>query len=77
MEEALTCCYFPLEHWTRMRANNVIKRLNREICRCTCGVGAFPAGNFLMPVCVRLCHMCGYLVGKQEIHKYKASEGCY
>ena len=23
---------FPSEHWTRVRTNNVIERLNREIC---------------------------------------------
>ena len=31
MEETLTSCDFPREHWTRIRANNVIERLNREI----------------------------------------------
>ena len=31
MEETLTSCDFPREHWTRIRTNNVIERLNREI----------------------------------------------
>ena len=26
-------CDFPSEHWTRIRTNNVIERLNREILR--------------------------------------------
>lgn len=29
IEEMLTYCDFPSEHWTRIRTNNVIKRLNR------------------------------------------------
>ena len=31
IEETLTYCDFPSEHWTRIRTNNVIERLNREI----------------------------------------------
>ena len=31
----LTYCDFPSEHWTRIRTNNVIERLNREIRRRT------------------------------------------
>ncbi len=41
IEETLTYCDFPSEHWTRIRTNNVIERLNREIrCR-TRVVGSF------------------------------------
>ena len=32
-EETLTYCDFLSEHWTRIRANNVIERLNQEIRR--------------------------------------------
>ena len=39
IEETLTCCDFPSEHWTRIRTNNVIERLNREIRRRTRVVG--------------------------------------
>ena len=53
----LTYCDFPSEHWTRIRTNNVIERLNREIRRRTCVVGTFPDGNSaLMLVCARLRH---------------------
>ena len=45
IEETLTYCDFPSEHWTRIRTNNVIKRLNREIRRRTRVVGTFPDGN--------------------------------
>ena len=35
IEETLTYWDFPSEHWTRIRTNNVIERLNREIRRRT------------------------------------------
>ena len=35
IEETLTYCDFPSEHWTRIRTNNVIERLNWEIRRRT------------------------------------------
>ena len=57
IEETLTYCDFPCEHWTRIRTNNVIERLNREIRRRTRVVGTFPDGNSaLMLVCARLRH---------------------
>ena len=50
----MTYCDFPSEHGTRIRTNNVIERLNREIRR-TRVVGMFPDGNSaLMLVCARL-----------------------
>ena len=36
---------FPYEHWIKIRTNNVIERLNREIRRRTRVVGTFPDGN--------------------------------
>ena len=55
----MTYCDFPSEHGTRIRTNNVIERLNREIRR-TRVVGMFPDGNFaLMLVCARLRHVAG------------------
>ncbi len=57
IEETLTYCDFPSEHWTKIRTNNVIERMNREIRRRTRVVGAFPDGNSaLMLVCARLRH---------------------
>ena len=60
VEETLTYCDFPSEHWTRIRTNNVIERLNREIqCR-TRVAGCFPDGeSALMLVCARLRHVTG------------------
>ena len=45
IEETLTYCDFPSEHWTRIRTNNVIERLNREIRRRTSVVGIFPSAD--------------------------------
>ena len=45
IEETLTYCDFPSEHWTRIHTNNVIEQLNREIRRRTRVVGTFPDGN--------------------------------
>ena len=50
--------YFPTEHWSRIRTNNLTERVNREIRRRTRAIGAFPDGNSaLMLVCARLRHV--------------------
>ena len=55
IEETLTYMEFPSQHWTRIRTNNTIERLNREIKRRTRAIGAFPDGqSALMLVCARL-----------------------
>ena len=43
--ETLTYARFPREHWRRIRTNNAIVRLNREIRRRTRVVGTFPDGR--------------------------------
>ena len=53
--ETLTYCEMPREHWRRIRTNNGIERLNREIRRRTRVVGTFPDGkSALMLVTARL-----------------------
>ena len=53
--ETLAYCEMPREHWRRIRTNNAIERLNREIRRRTRVVGTFPDGkSALMLVAARL-----------------------
>jgi transposase-like protein len=58
--ETLSHMQFPREHWKRIRTNNSLERLNREIRRRTRVVGNFPDGNSaLMLVSARLRHIIG------------------
>ena len=55
ISETLTYMDFPEEHWVRIRTNNTLERINREIKRRTKVVGTFPDGeSALMLVCARL-----------------------
>ena len=75
IDETLTYMDFPYEHWTRIRTNNVIERLNREIRRRTRVVGTFPDGNSaLMLVCARLRHIAGSLWGNKKYMNMKHLE---
>ena len=70
----MTYCDFPSEHGTRIRTNNVIERLNREIRR-TRVVGMFPDGNSaLMLVCARLRHVAGSQRGNKKYMNMKHLE---
>lgn len=44
IEETLICMVFPTQQRTRIRTNNAIEQLNREIKRRTKAIGAFPDG---------------------------------
>ena len=60
IEETLTYMNFPSQHWLKIRTNNVIERMNREIRRRTRVVGTFPDGkSALMLVCARLRYVSG------------------
>jgi putative transposase len=75
IEETLAYADFPFEHWTRIRTNNVIERLNREIRRRTRVVGVFPDGNSaLMLVCARLRHVAGTQWGNKKYMNMKHLE---
>ena len=75
LKETLAYTAFPYEHWTRIRTNNVIERLNREIRRRTRVVGAFPDGNSaLMLVCARLRHVAGTQWGCKKYMNMKHLE---
>ena len=75
VEETLTYYDFPAEHWSRIRTNNLIERLNREIRRRTRVVGTFPDGNSaLMLVCARLRHVSGTQWGNKKYMNMKHLE---
>ena len=66
---------FSCEHWMRIRSNNVIEWLNRQICRMTHLVGTFPDGSSaLMLVCVRLRHVAGTQRGNKKYMNMKYLE---
>lgn len=53
--ETLTYTNFPMPHWVRIRTNNAIERLNREIRRRTRVVGTFPDGNSALMLVTARC----------------------
>ena len=58
--ETLTYTSFPREHWRKIRTNNPMERIMREIRRRTRVVGNFPDGNSaLMLVTARLRSIAG------------------
>lgn len=44
IEETLTYMDFPTQRWSRIRTNNTIERLKREIKRCIKAISTFPDG---------------------------------
>ena len=84
ISEALAYTAFPREHWLKIRSNNGIERINREIRRRTNSVGCFPDGNSaLMLVCARLRYVSASDWGVKtypnmerlyELEREKASE---
>lgn len=58
--ETLTYLGFPRGHWRRIRTNNLLERLMKEIRRRTRVVGAFPDGrSAVMLAAARLRHVAG------------------
>lgn len=75
--EILTYMDFPEEHWKKIRTNNIIERLNREIRRRTRVIGTFPDGeSALMLVCARLRHVVGTQWGSKKYMDMKHLYGC-
>ena len=79
IEETLAYMDLSTQHWTRIRTNNAIERLNREIKRRTKAIGAFPDGqSALMLVCARLRHVAATSWGARRYmnmdHLFKSEE---
>lgn len=69
IEETLTYYSYPSVHWIRIRTNNPLERIMREIRRRTrVGVvGAFPDGNSALMLCAaRLRHIAGTKWGTRK-----------
>lgn len=60
IDETLSYMSFPMSHWLRLRTNNPLERILREIRRRTRVVGCFPDGqSALMLAAARLRHVAG------------------
>ena len=60
VHETLAYYAFPEEHWRRIRTNDPLERILREIKRRTKVVGAFPDGNSALNLAAaRLRHIAG------------------
>lgn len=67
VEETLSYMAFPREHWTRIRTNNLLERMMREIRRRTRVVGNFPDGpSAVMLVAARLRYVAGTRWGTRQ-----------
>jgi len=65
--ETLSYYFFPQEHWCRIRTNNPLERIMKEIRRRTRVVGAFPDGeSALMLSAARLRHIAGTKWGTKK-----------
>lgn len=70
IQETLSYYDFPEQHHRRIRTNNPLERIMREIRRRTRVVGAFPDGNSaLMLVAARLRHIAGTKWGLRQYLK--------
>jgi transposase-like protein len=75
IEETLSYMAYPREYWLRIRTNNPLERIMREIRRRTRVVGAFPDGqSALMLVAARLRHIAGTRWGTKAYLNMKRLE---
>ena len=66
LKQPVACMAFPREHWARIRTNNVLERIIREIRRRTRAVGNFPDGkSALMLVAARVRNIVGTKRGRR------------
>lgn len=75
IEETLSYYRFPSEHWRRIRTNNPLERIMKEIRRRANVVGSFPDGqSALMLVAARLRHIAGTRWGLRQYMKMERIE---
>ena len=71
VRETLTYYAFPDGHWIKIRTNNPLERIMREIRRRTRVVGAFPDGQSCLNLAAaRLRHIAGDPVVNPEVHEH-------
>ncbi len=76
--ETLTYTRFPARHWRRIRTNNAIERLNREIRRRTRVVGTFPDGkSALMLATARLKYVADSEWGSRRYLDVSLLDECH
>ena len=67
IDETLTYYDFPRSHHSRIRTNNALERIMKEIRRRTKVVGAFPDGHSALMLCAaRLRHIAGTQWGQKK-----------
>lgn len=76
--ETLTYYSYPSEHWRKIRTNNPLERIMREIRRRTRVVGAFPdRQSALMLSAARLRHIANTRWGVKKYRQYEVAESKY
>ena len=71
INETLTYYDFPRSHHSRIRTNNALERIMKEIRRRTEVVGAFPDGHSALMLCAaRLRHIAGTKWGQKTLSEY-------
>jgi len=67
---------FREEHWRRIRSNNPLERILREIRRRTRIVGAFPDGQSALSLAVaKAASHCQHDLVDQEVSEHRDAEG--
>ena len=71
VDETLSYMDFSYEHWSRLRTNNGLERIMKEVRRRTRVVGSFPDGySAMMLVGARLRHISTAKMGNSAVYEY-------
>ena len=70
--ETLSYYDFPAAHWRKIRTNNALERLNREIRKRTNVVGSFPDSKAALDACSgKTSIRIRSLMGHEAVHEYR------